>query len=96
MISDEVLINKIKSGHDHAFRLLIEKYRHDLFRTIFAVLRDQKEAEDAAQVVFLKIYHSLSQYENQGFKTWITRMIETKLYLARNWMKKHWKEEDFS
>lgn len=181
-ISDQVLIQKVKSGNDHAFRLLVEKYRNDLFRTIFAVLRDQKEAEDAAQEVFLKIYTSLPQYEDQGFKTWITRIavnhaidvkrkrdrrqeetmelvdydfqgspsegveavviekerrelvreklnelpvnyrnviydfyiaektyqqmareqnvgiktIETKLYRARLWMKKHWKEDDFS
>ncbi|MED3574047.1 RNA polymerase sigma factor [Cytobacillus praedii] len=181
-ISDQVLIQKVKSGNDHAFRLLVEKYRNDLFRTIYAVLRDQKEAEDAAQEVFIKIYTSLPQYEDQGFKTWITRIavnhaidvkrkrdrrqedtlekveydfqesqsesveaeiinkerrtlvhkklnelpanyrnviydfyiaeksyqqmaeeqnvgiktIETKLYRARLWMKKHWKEDDFS
>ena len=169
-------------GNDHAFRLLVEKYRNDVFRTVFAVLRDQKEAEDAAQEVFMKIYTSLSQYENQGFKTWLTRIavnhaidvkrkqarrredvvdsleqqvpgtpknsvekeviaqdqrrlvqkklnevpenyreviygfyiaeksyqqmadeqnvqvktIETKLYRARNWIKKNWKEDDFS
>ncbi|WNS76035.1 sigma-70 family RNA polymerase sigma factor [Bacillus sp. DTU_2020_1000418_1_SI_GHA_SEK_038] len=181
-ISDQVLIQKVKSGNNHAFRLLVEKYRNDLFRTIYAVLRNQKETEDATQEVFIKIYTSLSQYENQGFKTWITRIavnhaidvkrkqnrsqediidvaeneilrtrwesvedeiihkekvsrvreklhelpenyrnviydfyiadktyqqmaaeqnvqvktIETKLYRARNWMKKHWKEDDFS
>ncbi|WP_433956910.1 RNA polymerase sigma factor [Cytobacillus horneckiae] len=181
-ISDQVLIQKVLSGNDHAFRLLVEKYRNDLFKTIFAVLRDQKEAEDAAQEVFLKIYTSLPQYENQGFKTWMTRIavnhaidmkrkrerrreemmevvdydsaapqnnsievkvirnetrelvrqrlhempdnyrnviydfyikeksyqqmaeeqnlqvktIETKLYRARQWMRKHWKEDDFS
>ncbi|KAB2331210.1 sigma-70 family RNA polymerase sigma factor [Cytobacillus depressus] len=181
-MSDQVLIQKVKSGNDHAFRLLVEKYRNDLFRTIYAVLRDQKEAEDAAQEVFIKIYTSLSQYDNQGFKTWMTRIavnhaidvkrkrelrredimdleeatawrtqkesietelifkerltrvreklhelpenyrhviydfyiaektyqqiaeeqnvqvktIETKLYRARNWMRKHWKEDDFS
>jgi RNA polymerase sigma factor (sigma-70 family) len=61
-------------GSDHAFRLLVEKYRNDVFRTVFAVLRDQKEAEDASQEVFVKIYSSLSQYENQGFKTWMTRI----------------------
>ena len=61
-------------GNDHAFRLLVEKYRNDVFRTVFAVLRDQKEAEDAAQEVFMKVYTSLSRYENQGFKTWITRI----------------------
>lgn len=53
---------------------MVEKYRNDVFRTIFAVLRDRKEAEDAAQEVFLKIYTSLPAYENQGFKTWITRI----------------------
>jgi RNA polymerase sigma factor (sigma-70 family) len=64
----------VLEGNDHAFRLLVEKYRNDVFRTVFAVLRDQKEAEDAAQEVFMKIYTSLSQYENQGFKTWMTRI----------------------
>ena len=172
----------MREGNEHAFRLLVEKYRNDVFRTVFAVLRDQKEAEDAAQEVFMKIYTSLSQYENQGFKTWMTRIavnhaidvkrkqarrreevvdalkqqalgtprdsveteiiendqrklvrkrldelpenyreviygfyiaeksyqqmaeeqkvqvktIETKLYRARSWMKKNWKEDDFS
>ncbi|WP_342429311.1 sigma-70 family RNA polymerase sigma factor [Neobacillus sp. FSL H8-0543] len=177
-----MLIKKVLDGSDHAFRLLVEKYRNDVFRTIYAVLRDQKDAEDAAQEVFMKIYTSLPHYENQGFKTWMTRIavnhaidmkrkqarlkeevsetleqlalgtpldgvekdlieierrrlvrkrlnevpenyrdviygfyiaeksylqmaeeqkvqvktIETKLYRARHWMKKNWKEDDFS
>jgi RNA polymerase sigma factor (sigma-70 family) len=67
---------------------LVEKYRNDVFRTIFAVLRDQKEAEDAAQEVFLKIFTSLPHYENQGFKTWMTRIavnhaIDVKRKLVR-------------
>lgn len=53
---------------------MVEKYRNDVFRTVFAVLRDQKGAEDAAQEVFIKIHTSLPQYENQGFKTWMTRI----------------------
>lgn len=182
MINDQVLIKKILSGNDHAFRILVETYRTELFRTVYAVLRNQKDAEDATQEVFMKIYHALPQYENQGFKTWMKRIavnhaidikrkkerrreeivealeydalvstrdhlenkvikleqrrlvrerleelpenyrevvhdfyiaeksyqqmaeeqqvqvktIETKLYRARNWMKKHWKEDDFS
>ncbi|MCM3727141.1 sigma-70 family RNA polymerase sigma factor [Neobacillus cucumis] len=73
-MSDTVLIEKVLEGNDHAFRLLVEKYLNDVFRAVYAVLRDKKEAEDAAQEVFMKIYSSLSQYENQGFKTWITRI----------------------
>ncbi|GHI00608.1 RNA polymerase sigma factor [Neobacillus kokaensis] len=69
-----MLIENVLGGNDHAFRLLVEKYRNDVFRTVFAVLHDQKEAEEAAQEVFIKIYTSLPQYENQGFKTWLTRI----------------------
>jgi RNA polymerase sigma factor (sigma-70 family) len=68
------LIEKVLGGNDHAFRLLVEKYRNDVFRTVFAVLRDQKGAEDAAQEVFMKIYNALPHYEHQGFKTWMTRI----------------------
>ena len=71
---DDALIEKVKSGNDHAFRLLVEKYKSHIYKSVYAVLHNQKDAEDAAQEVFLKIYHSLPQYENQGFKTWITRI----------------------
>ncbi|MDR4318437.1 RNA polymerase subunit sigma [Niallia circulans] len=54
--------------------MLVEKHRDYLFRSIYSVLKDQKEAEDATQEVFIKIYTSLPKYENQGFKTWITRI----------------------
>lgn len=73
-INDQLLIEKVVAGSDHAFRLMVEKYRNHLFRTIYSILKDQKEAEDATQEVFLKIYTSLPTYENQGFKTWITRI----------------------
>lgn len=144
-------------------------------------MRHEKDAEDATQEVFLKIYYALPQYGSQGIKAWLTRIavnhaidvkrkkqrqqemilepddiptlsspeenvvlpliqkeqrelvksrlhdmpanyrqvieayyiaeksykqiaeeqqvevktVETKLYRARNWMKKHWKEDDF-
>ncbi|MBS4209563.1 sigma-70 family RNA polymerase sigma factor [Bacillus sp. FJAT-50079] len=178
---DEALIDKILQGNDHAFRLLVEKYRNTVFYSTYGVLRNEKDAEDAAQEVFMKIYTSLPKYEKQGLKTWITRIavnhaidikrkkirrkedeqieyeefhaeptastewliikkekqqilrdkieelpenyrgvvkgfyfqdktfkelaeeenvlpksIEVKLYRARQWMKKHWKEDDFS
>ncbi|MFC9597732.1 sigma-70 family RNA polymerase sigma factor [Peribacillus butanolivorans] len=180
-MTDE-LVEKVRGGNDHAFRILIETYKETIFRTVYSVLRNQKDAEDVTQEVFIKIYTSLPQYKNQGFKTWITRIavnhaidlkrkrerqkeeshevqtseahlglsddveavffrnekrkqvlrklndlpegyrdvvygyyiqektfqqiaeeqriqvksVEVKLYRARNWMRKHWKEEDFS
>lgn len=71
---DDLLIERVLRGSDHAFRLLVEKYRNYVYRTVYSVLRNEKDAEDAAQEVFLKIYTSLPRYEKQGFKTWITRI----------------------
>lgn len=71
---EQALIEKAKAGDEHAFRMLVEKYRHLVFRSVYAVLRDQKDAEDATQEVFLKMYLSLPQYQNQGFKSWLMRI----------------------
>jgi RNA polymerase sigma factor (sigma-70 family) len=180
-IKNDIFIEKLKSKDGDAFRTLIEEYGNALFKTVYAILRDKQEAEDALQEAFLKIYHSLPSYQSQGLKTWLTRIavnhaidvkrkkskmkedlgsaefegtkdsannilpfllkrerneavhkrmkeipinyrqviyayyieeksqkeiafeqnievktVEMKLYRARNWMKKHWKEEDFS
>ena len=38
-----------------------------------------------------KSYQQIAEEQNVQVKT-----IEMKLYRARNWMKKHWKEDDFS
>ncbi len=74
IIKDEVVISKVKDGSEHAFRILIEKYRDHVFRTVYAVIRNQKDAEDISQEVFVRIYYALPQYSNQGFKTWLTRI----------------------
>ena len=68
------LIEKAKNGSEHAFRMLIEMHKQYVFKCIFGVLRNQKDAEDASQEVWMKIYTSLPQYEHQGFKTWMTRI----------------------
>lgn len=70
----ESLIEKAKKGSEHAFRMLIETYKDMVFTGVYGVLHNQKDAEDASQEVWIKIYSSLSQYEHQGFKTWIMRI----------------------
>jgi RNA polymerase sigma factor (sigma-70 family) len=70
----EPLVEQVKNGSEHAFRMLVEKYRDYVFRSVFGVLRNQKDAEDASQEVWMKIYTSLPHYQHQGFKTWITRI----------------------
>lgn len=71
---EQTLIKKVIAGDEHAFRVLVETYRNLVFHLVYGVLRNQKDAEDATQEVFLKIYLSLPEYKNQGFKSWMTRI----------------------
>ncbi|ADU29133.1 RNA polymerase sigma factor [Evansella cellulosilytica] len=73
-IKDEIIIKQVVRGNDHAFRLLIEKYRNYIYQSVYSVLRNEKDAEDAAQEVFIKIYSSLPNYQGKGLKTWMTRI----------------------
>ncbi|WP_335869511.1 sigma-70 family RNA polymerase sigma factor [Bacillus sp. 2205SS5-2] len=70
----ESLIERAQNGSEHAFRILIETYKEQVFRSVYGVLRNQKDAEDASQDVWIKVYAALPQYQHQGFKTWITRI----------------------
>jgi len=71
---EKKIIARARAGNEHAFRLLVEKYNKIVFYTVLPILRNQKDAEDATQEIFLKIYLALPKYENQGFKTWLLRI----------------------
>lgn len=68
------MIREICRGNSDIFRQFVEKYSQQVYKVTYSVLRDAKEAEDAAQETFLQIYKSLPEYRYQGLKTWITRI----------------------
>lgn len=74
MSIDNHIIEKAQAGNTHAFRMIVDRYRASLYRAVFAVLRDEKDAEDALQEAFVKIYYALPRYEGQGFNSWMHRI----------------------
>lgn len=75
---DEIIIEQVLAGDEHAFRTLIEKYRNYLYHIVYGVLRNRKDAEDVTQEVFVQIYVSLPQYKFQGLKSWMSRIAVNK------------------
>ncbi|WP_135557053.1 RNA polymerase sigma factor [Paenibacillus cymbidii] len=73
-IRDEDAIRLTLAGNADAFRAIIEAYQSHVYRAALAVLGNPKDAEDAAQEAFVKLYFSLPGYQGQGFKTWLTRI----------------------
>lgn len=75
---DEELISSILMGNQQAFRVIINRYSNLLYKIVFGIVRNQKDAEDLTQEAFIQIYQSLSSYQNQGFKTWMVRIATNK------------------
>src|SRR5579871_5547860 len=69
---DAVLMLRVKRGDRAAFAELVEKYKQPVMNFIFRSLRDETEAEDLAQNVFLQVYKSRDRYERTAkFSTWL-------------------------
>ena len=69
---DAVLMLRVKRGDRAAFAELVEKYKQPVMNFVYRSLRDETEAEDLAQNVFLQVYKSRSRYRRTAkFSTWL-------------------------
>lgn len=69
---DAALMLRVKRGDRAAFAELVDKYKQPVMNFIFRRLRDETEAEDLAQNVFLQVYKSRGRYKQTAkFSTWI-------------------------
>ncbi len=60
---DAALMLRVKRGDRAAFTELVDKYKQPVMNFVFRSLRDEIEAEDLAQNVFLQVYKSRSRYK---------------------------------
>ncbi|MGD0412930.1 MAG: sigma-70 family RNA polymerase sigma factor [Verrucomicrobiota bacterium] len=69
---DAALMLLAKDGDMRAFEQLVEKYKQPVVSLMFRMLHDLSEAEDLAQMVFVRVHQSASRYEvSAKFSTWI-------------------------
>jgi RNA polymerase sigma-70 factor (ECF subfamily) len=69
---DAALMLRVKRGDRAAFTELVEKYKQPVMNFVHRSLRDETEAEDVAQNVFLQVFKSRARYERTAkFSTWL-------------------------
>jgi RNA polymerase sigma-70 factor (ECF subfamily) len=69
---DAALMLRVKRGDRVAYAGLVDKYKQPVMNFIYRSLRDETEAEDLAQNVFLQVYKSRSRYKQTAkFSTWL-------------------------
>jgi len=75
MEEDFQLLAKFKKGDQHAFELLVRKYKMAVFNTIYSIIGNAQEADDIAQEVFLKVYTKVGSFKGKSsFSTWLYRV----------------------
>ena len=82
---ERLLVARAKAGRSSAFGELYERHRLRIYSTAFRILRNQQDAEDAAQRSFQHAFTNLSRFrEDSAFSTWMTRIaINEALMLLR-------------
>jgi RNA polymerase sigma-70 factor, ECF subfamily len=87
--TDSELIEHLKSGSRQALGTLFLRYRRLVLAIGLRILRDNSEAEDVAQDVFLEIYEKAGVFDPQrgSVKMWIlqyaySRSLDRRRYLA--------------
>jgi RNA polymerase sigma-70 factor (ECF subfamily) len=77
-VSDEELVSLWQErlpGDPRPFRILMARYRDEVVNTAYRFLGDPRDAEDAAQDVFLKVYRGLPDFRAEAsFSTWLYRI----------------------
>ena len=69
-------IARAKEGDRDAIRLLYIRYSGNVYGYLRSIVRDEKEAEDLTQHVFMKLMTAIAKYEDQGvpFSGWLLRL----------------------
>lgn len=66
MVSDASLLTQLQAGDDASFEALFLRHYDRLYHILYRLLGNQADAEDVAQQVFLKLYHSPRRIRSQG------------------------------
>src|SRR5271168_2988794 len=85
MRDDWELIRQAAVGNPEAQERLFKTHTPRLYRTVFAVLRNREDAEDAVQESWYKAYANIDSFLGRAaFSTWLTRIaINSALMLRR-------------
>jgi RNA polymerase sigma-70 factor, ECF subfamily len=69
-------IARAKEGDRDAVRFLYIRYSNNVYGYIRSIVRDEREAEDLTQHVFLKLVTAIIKYNDHGvpFSGWLLRM----------------------
>lgn len=81
--TDEEIIALVQVGKQEFFNVIIERYREKLFFYVMRFVKNEDEAKDVLQNVFVKSLRSIDSFDcERKFSSWIYRIAHNE---AVNW-----------
>lgn len=95
--TDEQIIQGIVAQDRGAFNLAFAQLSQSVFKTCYAILLDQQEAEDAMQDSFVKLWNNASSWHGDAsLKTWVLKIAKNRcLDMLRKRKSESKKQQDF-
>lgn len=69
MISDVKLLEQLQAGDESSFEALFQRHYERVYSILFRLLGNKADAEDVAQQLFLKLYHTPGRIRPQEDRT---------------------------
>ena len=75
LLREQDLLRRVQAGENEQFYELIKPYQRRVYSAALSILRNEAEAEDAAQEAFLKALANIRQFRSQArFSTWLIQI----------------------
>ena len=72
---DRIILEQIRDGQKEVFGLLVKKHQQAVFNMGLSFFRNDDDALDFTQDVFLKVYRGLDRFEGRSrFSTWLYKI----------------------
>src|SRR5437773_9942893 len=73
--SDALAVERTLAGDRDAYRVLVERHSHSVFRLAYRMTGNRHDAEEVVQEAFLRGYQKLGQFAARAnFGTWVYRI----------------------
>jgi len=84
MVDEAMLIRRVRDGEHELFYDLIRPYERRVYAAAFAILRNEADAEDAAQEAVLKAFKHIRQFRAEArFSTWLIQITVNEARMRR-------------
>src|SRR5271157_6134202 len=81
---EQDLIARVQRGQNELFYELVRPYERRVYATALAILRNESDAEDAAQEAMLKAFANIRQFRAEArFSTWLIQITVNEALMRR-------------